>query len=87
MAGVGIVVGGLALSVWGGFRRKVYTSIMGMIVLGLGMVLLGLAPSGLFGLALVAILLVGLMLPLVDGPFMAIVQGAVAPESRDGSLH
>ena len=82
VAGGGIVAGGLVLSVWGGFRRKIHTSTMGIIVLGLGMVLLGLAPSGLFWLGLVAILLVGLMLPMVDGPFMAILQGAVSPDKQ-----
>ena len=82
VAGGGIVVGGLVLSIWGGFRRKIHTSTMGIIVLGLGMILLGLAPSGLFWLGLVAILLVGLMLPMVDGPFMAILQGAVSPEKQ-----
>jgi DHA3 family macrolide efflux protein-like MFS transporter len=82
VAGGGIVIGGLILGVWGGFERKMYTSTMGIIILGLGMVLLGLVPSTLFSLALVAILLVGLMLPMIDGPFLAIFQIAVAPEKQ-----
>ncbi len=82
VAGVGIVVGGLILSVWGGFQRKMHTSTMGIIILGLGMILLGLVPSTLFSLALAAILLVGLMLPMVDGPFLAIFQIAVPPEKQ-----
>jgi len=80
IAGVGIVVGGLALSVWGGFRRKIYTSMLGMIVLGTGFVVLGITPGGLFWMALVSIFVVGLMIPLIDGPIMAILQGTVAPE-------
>jgi DHA3 family macrolide efflux protein-like MFS transporter len=80
IAGVGIVVGGLALSVWGGFRRKIYTSMLGMIVLGTGFFVLGVTPAGLFWMALVSIFVVGLMIPLVDGPIMAILQGTVAPE-------
>jgi DHA3 family macrolide efflux protein-like MFS transporter len=82
VAGVGIVVGGVILSVWGGFRRKIYTSIMGMIIFGVGFVTLGVAPAGQFLLALAGVLLVGLMLPLIDGPFMAILQAAVAPEKQ-----
>ena len=82
VAGVGIIVGGLALSVWGGFRRKIFTSMTGMVVLGLGFVLLGLTPSTLFWFALGSIFVIGLMLPLVDGPFMAIMQGTVAPEMQ-----
>ncbi len=80
VAGVGIVVGGIILSVWGGFRRKIYTTMMGMVVLSLGFVVLGLTPGGLFWIALASIFVVGLMIPLIDGPIMAILQGTVAPE-------
>ena len=82
VAGVGIVVGGLLLGVWGGFRRKIFTSMTGMVVLGLGFVVLGLTPSTLFWMALGSALVIGLMLPMVDGPFMAILQGTVAPEMQ-----
>ena len=82
VAGVGIVVGGLALSVWGGFRRKIFTTMTGMVVLGLGFVVLGLTPGTLFWLALGSVLVIGLMLPMVDGPLMAILQGTVAPEMQ-----
>jgi len=82
VAGLGIVVGGLVLSVWGGFRRKIFTSMTGMVVLGLGFVVLGLTPGTLFWMALGSVLVIGLMLPMVDGPFMAILQGTVAPEMQ-----
>jgi DHA3 family macrolide efflux protein-like MFS transporter len=80
IAGAGIVVGGLILSVWGGFRRKIYTTMMGVVMLGLGFVVLGFTPGSLFWMALASIFVVGLMIPLVDGPIMAILQGTVAPE-------
>ena len=82
VAGVGIVVGGLVLSVWGGFRRKIFTSMTGMTALGLGFVVLGLTPSTSFWMALGSVLVIGLMLPMVDGPLMAILQGTVAPEMQ-----
>ncbi|MDY7076091.1 MAG: MFS transporter [Chloroflexota bacterium] len=82
VAGVGIVVGGLLLSMWGGFRRKIYTTTMGMVVLSLGLVALGLTPGQLFWMALVNMFVVGLMIPLIDGPIMAILQGTVAPEMQ-----
>jgi DHA3 family macrolide efflux protein-like MFS transporter len=80
VSGMGIVAGGLILSVWGGFRRKIYTTMMGVIVLGLGFVVLGLTPGSLFWMALASTFAVGLMIPLIDGPIMAILQGTVAPE-------
>jgi DHA3 family macrolide efflux protein-like MFS transporter len=80
--GVGIVVGGLILSVWGGFRRKIYTTMIGMVVLGLGFVALGFTPGSLFWMALASTFAVGLMIPLIDGPIMAILQGTVTPEMQ-----
>jgi DHA3 family macrolide efflux protein-like MFS transporter len=82
IAGVGIVAGGLLLSVWGGFRRKIYTTMMGMVILGLGYIVLGLTPDGLFPMGLASVFVVGLMIPLIDGPIMAILQGTVAPEMQ-----
>jgi len=82
VVGVGIVAGGLVLSVWGGFRRKIYTTMMGIIFLGLGFVVLGLTPGDLFWMALGSTLVIGLMIPMVDGPIMAILQGTVAPEMQ-----
>lgn len=63
VAGVGIVVGGLILSVWGGFKRKIYTTMMGTIILGLSFLALGLTPAGLFSSALASTLVIGLMIP------------------------
>jgi DHA3 family macrolide efflux protein-like MFS transporter len=80
VAGVGIVLGGLILSAWGGFRRKIHTTIFGMAVLGLSFLVLGLTPGELFWMALASVLVTGFTIPLIDGPIMALLQGAVAPE-------
>jgi DHA3 family macrolide efflux protein-like MFS transporter len=82
VSGVGILLGGLILSVWGGFRRKIYTMMLGVVILGLGFVALGFTPGGLFWMALVSIFVIGLMIPLIDGPIMAILQGTVTPEMQ-----
>jgi DHA3 family macrolide efflux protein-like MFS transporter len=52
----------------------------GLIVASLSMVGLGLAPSHAFVMALASGLLLGLVIPFIDGPFMAIMQSTVAPE-------
>jgi DHA3 family macrolide efflux protein-like MFS transporter len=77
--GVGMLAGGLLLSVWGGFRRRIYTSMMGLVVAGVAIMVLGVVPSGLFWLALVALLVAGLMNPLINGPLFAILQATVEP--------
>jgi MFS transporter, DHA3 family, macrolide efflux protein len=80
--GVGIVAGGVGLSVWGGFRKKILTSMLGLSLLGLGLLGLGLVPADLFWLGAGCMLMVGLTIPLVDGPIMAIMQSTVAPEMQ-----
>jgi DHA3 family macrolide efflux protein-like MFS transporter len=79
---VGIVIGGLTLSVWGGFRRKMLTMLMGLILQGIGTLLIGLAPSSAFGLALGSMFATGFMNVLVNGPFFAMLQAQVAPEMQ-----
>ena len=78
--GVGVVLGGLALSVWGGFKRRVYTMLFPLLVSGLCVVVIGFTPSTAFWLAVAATFAIGLLMPPVDGTFMAILQGNVAPE-------
>jgi DHA3 family macrolide efflux protein-like MFS transporter len=80
--GVGMVVGGLVLSVWGGFKKRIYTSLSGLVVSGIGIMLVGLAPANGIELALAALLVAGFMNPMVNGPLFAILQGSVAPEMQ-----
>jgi len=80
--GIGVVAGGLILSVWGGFNRRVYTMLAGIFCLGISILSLGFIPSNLYWLALVSIFVLGFMVPMVDGPFMAISQANVAPEMQ-----
>ena len=78
--GVGMVAGGLLLTIWGGFRKRVYTSLSGLVVSGAAIVVVGLAPEQGFLLALSGLFVAGFMNPLVNGPFFAILQASVAPE-------
>jgi len=82
VGGAGMIVGGLALGIWGGLGRKIYTAMMGVVLLGVGLLVLGTTPATLFWLALVSYFLIGLVIPLIDGSTMAIVQGTVAPEMQ-----
>ncbi|HMO56512.1 MAG TPA: MFS transporter [Roseiflexaceae bacterium] len=80
--GGGIIAGGVLLSIWGGFRRKILTSLSGLIGLGIGSLAVGLAPAGLFPLALIGMMIMGFTMPLTNGPFMAIVQSVVRPSMQ-----
>ncbi|MGD1995136.1 MAG: MFS transporter [Anaerolineae bacterium] len=77
--GIGVVLGGLVLGVWGGFRRRILTSMMGLIVTGLSILLLGMTPASAFWLGVGAIFLAGLMNPITNGPLFAVLQAVVDP--------
>ena len=80
--GLGSIAGGLLLSIWGGFKRKVATSMMGIIGLGIGVLTVGFAPRSIFLLALVGMTVVGIMQSLANGPLMALIQSVVQPEMQ-----
>ncbi len=80
--GAGVVAGGVLLSVWGGFRRRVYTLLGGVLILSVGLLALGLTPATLFVMAIGAIVLMGFGVPLIDGSWMAIMQATVAPDMQ-----
>ncbi len=80
--GVGVVIGGVLLSVWGGFRRRIYTTMTGITLLGVSILGLGLTPGHLFSVALGTFFAAGFLIPMVDGPLMAIMQSTVAPEMQ-----
>ncbi|MGB2894683.1 MAG: MFS transporter [Anaerolineales bacterium] len=80
--GIGVIAGGSLLGVWGGFKRKILTSMIGLLGLGTGTLILGLAPSSAMPLAVGGALLMGMMNPMINGPMFAIIQSAVEPEMQ-----
>jgi DHA3 family macrolide efflux protein-like MFS transporter len=80
--GVGTIVGGIILGAWGGFHRRVVTSLVGIVAMGIVTLLLGLVPAGYFLVAVGLGFLIGLTSPIINGPLMAIVQGAVDPQMQ-----
>lgn len=78
--GVGAIIGGLLLGVWGGFKRRIFTSLSGIVGIGMGIAIIGLTPATLFVLALGGMALTGMMAPIANGPIQAIMQANVAPE-------
>jgi DHA3 family macrolide efflux protein-like MFS transporter len=77
--GIGVVIGGVLLGVWGGFKSKIFTSILGVIGIGFGVLLLAAAPANLFFLAFAGMVTLGAMNPIANGPLMAIMQSKVPP--------
>ena len=82
MFGFGILIGGLLLGVWGGFQRRVLTSLVGLIGMGIGTLLMGMAPANMMWLAFVAAFIIGSTNSLVNGPVQAVFQATIEPEMQ-----
>jgi len=80
--GIGMIIGGMVLSTWGGFKRNIYTILTGIIGLAIGTGLIALAPSNHFMLAVFGMSLAGFMNPIANGPIFAIMQAYVEPEMQ-----
>ncbi len=80
--GFGMIAGGLVLGAWGGFKKRILTSMFGLLGLGIGFSLIGFVPSNLFWLGVVSAFFAASMVPMVNGPIHAILQSAVEPEMQ-----
>lgn len=80
--GVGMVIGGLVLSVWSGFRRPMQTSLTGVISMGLAILVIGVSPPSAFPLVIITIFLAGAMMSMCMAPIQALIQSAVEPSMQ-----
>jgi DHA3 family macrolide efflux protein-like MFS transporter len=80
--GVGFLIGGLALGIWGGFRRRIVTMLTGWVLGGLSTLLIAAVPSNALWLALVATFIGGVMNPIANGTAWALLQTIVAPKMQ-----
>ena len=79
---MGIVVGGLLLSIWGGFRRQVVTVLLATLISGLSWVVMGVTPESSFYIAIGAIFLGSAMNSVMVGSVSALGQIIIPPEMQ-----
>jgi MFS transporter, DHA3 family, macrolide efflux protein len=77
--GIGTIVAGLALGAWGGFKRKIVTTLCGVIGIGAGVLMVGLIPADLFWLLVAANFVLGAAQVFANGPLNAIFQSTIEP--------
>ncbi len=77
-----IILGGLLLSIWGGFKRRIVTSMLGMLGMGVSILMMGFVPSWAFYAAVVLLFFLGFFNPITNGPLFAAVQAAVRPDMQ-----
>lgn len=80
--GIGTILGGITLGVWGGFKRRIVTGLLAMTLMGVGVTVLGLTPATAFALALGAMFFGGFMNPIANGSLFATLQATVPPEMQ-----
>ncbi|MEA3326555.1 MAG: MFS transporter [Chloroflexota bacterium] len=78
--GVGVIIGGLVLSAWGGFKNQIITSLVALTISGSLVLAIGLASSNMYLLALAAMAIFGFLNPMVNGPMLSVMQTNVEPE-------
>jgi DHA3 family macrolide efflux protein-like MFS transporter len=80
--GIGVIIGGILLGIWGGFKQRILTTLAGLIILGITVTMMGLLPSWAFYVAIALMFVIGFSNPITNGPLFAVMQSSVAPEMQ-----
>lgn len=80
MWSAGSVVGGILISVWGGFKNRTRTIALAAVIFGITTVLLGVVQG--FVLFQIVMVVSGTTMPLMGTPSMAIIQEQVDPNMQ-----
>jgi DHA3 family macrolide efflux protein-like MFS transporter len=74
---IGMMLGGILIGVWGGFKNRIYTMSLSCALCGILAIGLGIVPNFWLYLAIMAIM--GISLPLWNAPSMVLLQITVEP--------
>lgn len=85
VVGVGMLGGGVLLSTWGGFRRRVMNILLGMGAMGICAVIVGLAPQNGIYLAAAAFFFEGVANTVMNGSAFALMQ-SIIPADMQGRV-
>jgi DHA3 family macrolide efflux protein-like MFS transporter len=76
----GMIAGGIMLSVWGGFKRRIMTTLSGIMGIAVSTAIIAVAKPSEFLWAAAGMGVTGFMMPITNGPISAIMQAHVEPE-------
>jgi len=71
----GMLLGGLLMSVWGGFKNRIHSMILSVYLIGINQILLGVVPW--FWIYVAVMVVVGVTLPIFNTPAMTLLQEKV----------
>jgi DHA3 family macrolide efflux protein-like MFS transporter len=78
--GAGVIAGGLIFNVWSGFKRRIFTTFSGLLILSISVILFGFITESLFFGGLALMLFAGLGCTFCNTPIWAILQKTVAKD-------
>jgi DHA3 family macrolide efflux protein-like MFS transporter len=85
IAGIGMISGGIALSIWGGFKKKIVTVMSCTVLAGVGITMIAFVPSNGFLLVLGLVLFIGVMMPMLNGSLNSLLQKCI-PKGMQGRV-
>ncbi|MBA7596222.1 Enterobactin exporter EntS [subsurface metagenome] len=78
--GLGMILGGLLLGMWGGFKSRVKTAFVALVIAGVSILGFSQTPPDVFPLAVVSIFIFGVTNSIANSSFFAALQTLVPPE-------
>ncbi len=78
--GIGMILGGIALGVWGGFKSKSRTAFSALFIGSLGLLGFSQTPADLFLLGIAFVFVFGFMNAIGNSSFFSVLQVVVPPE-------
>ena len=80
--GIGMISGSVVLSVWGGFKVRIHTMLLGLLGMGVSIMVLATASQTGLYIGIAAMALFGIAQPIANGPLFAILQSTVPKEMQ-----
>jgi len=81
-SGIGGILGGLALGVWGGFKKRMWTALLGFAIMIPCSIGLGLTSVSYFYTTVIAALFMGVGMAMVNAPLTAIMNTVIARDMQ-----
>jgi MFS transporter, DHA3 family, macrolide efflux protein len=78
--GIGILLGGLSLGIWGGIKNRVVLALICAMIMGGFNIVIGFTPPTLYWIAIVGFFFVGIFNTFENASFFAAAQGKIPPE-------
>jgi DHA3 family macrolide efflux protein-like MFS transporter len=83
--GIGMIMGGIILGVWGGFKSKVNTSGVGLFLASVGLLIFSQTPADMLWIGVAAMFVFGFMNSIANSSFMSLLQ-AMIPHEMQGRV-